>query len=608
LLAQVGLRVELDENRNVSLVPTEDVPQYLWSKVVQFWAPDDFKALPLRSITVTLEEFVDKAAWLQAAWLDLGHELRISQQVLDASDAVHAGTENFRRLGTLSPDRHAGKKATVPGLKPNYDLTPEQHENLLCLLEMQNGANFSVPGSGKTLTSLSLWKILRASGDVDKALVIGPRSSFSAWGADLDMFFEDELNVQIFAGGFIEDDSDLVLINYEQLENPEKLSYLKNWVSLNNALLILDEAHRIKGGRASVRWRGAKVLSDASARTEVLTGTPMPQSPVDLTALFQVAWPRLSKRSLDSRLLLKLVRKTAFVRTTKNELRIPEASIRLVREPASPLHQEILDALLDKYGGLLDMTIADRKNLAKRGKAVMTVLAAATNPGLLSSSTFSEIEMGFSWPPQSIAANASLLELVENFTHHEMPWKFKYVALRAEELRREGKKLLVWTSFVGNIAGLKRVLRNFQPAVVYGGTDPVLREQEIQRFRSDPECSVLISNPQTLGEGISLHKECNVEIFVDRTYNAGLYLQAVDRIHRLGLPADQETVIEILQTSGTIDERVHIRLEAKIRALSNFLQDPHLVLASLPQDDAFAAVDVLGISDDDFDDLMGVNS
>jgi hypothetical protein len=74
------------------------------------------------------------------------------------------------------------------------------------------------------------------------------------------------------------------------------------------------------------------------------------------------------------------------------------------------------------------------------------------------------------------------------------------------------------------------------------------------------------------------------------------------------LPADQETVIEILQTSGTIDERVHIRLEAKIRALSNFLQDPHLVLASLPQDDAFAAVDVLGISDDDLDDLMGVNS
>jgi SNF2 family DNA or RNA helicase len=126
---------------------------------------------------------------------------------------------------------------------------------------------------------------------------------------------------------------------------------------------------------------------------------------------------------------------------------------------------------------------------------------------------------------------------------------------------------------------------------------------EILRFRNDPNCSVLISNPQTLGEGISLHKHCHAEIFVDRTYNAGLDLQAVDRIHRLGLEADQKTEIDILQTKESIDERVGLRLAVKINALANFLQDKKLTQTALPQDDALAPIDVLGLSDDDFEDI-----
>jgi SNF2 family DNA or RNA helicase len=114
---------------------------------------------------------------------------------------------------------------------------------------------------------------------------------------------------------------------------------------------------------------------------------------------------------------------------------------------------------------------------------------------------------------------------------------------------------------------------------------------------------VLISNPQTLGEGVSLHQVCHNEIFVDRSYNAGLYLQAVDRIHRLGLAPDQKTSIEILVSKGTIDERVSARLATKVNALSNFLQDEHLVRASIPQGEELSPEDVLGLDDEDFEDI-----
>jgi SNF2 family DNA or RNA helicase len=393
-------------------------------------------------------------------------------------------------------------------------------------------------------------------------------------------------------------------VNYEQLENIQKLQYLKHWLSSNSGALVVDEAHRIKGGRNSVRWNSVRLLSLVAKRVDILTGTPMPQGPRDLQSLFSAAWPKLSRLDLDDRMLVNLPRNTVFVRTTKGELELPEATLVEIKEQPSPLQQEIIEALQDRYVGVNFLSISDARNLAKRGKAVMSMLAAATNPGLLSvDKSFAKHEFGFAWPPFAVANDKPLSNLIEEYLKHEIPWKFKYVAIRAEELRKNGEKVLVWSNFIGNLASLKGILRKFEPAVVFGNVSGEDRISEIQRFRSDPNCTVLLSNPQTLGEGVSLHQVCHNEIFVDRTYNAGLYLQAVDRIHRLGLPEGQKTNIEILISKGTIDERVATRLGTKITALSNFLQDEHLVAASIPQSDELSPEQALGLSEEDFADI-----
>ena len=398
--------------------------------------------------------------------------------------------------------------------------------------------------------------------------------------------------------------TEICLVNYEQLENRQRLDYLRQWVAKNDAGLIIDEAHRIKAGRNSVRWNAVRTLSTLAKRVDILTGTPMPQGPRDLKALFSVAWPKLSKFDLDERTLPLLSRNSVFVRTTKGELELPSANPVTIAGEPSELQVEILKALQDRYVGVNLLSISDAKNLAKRGKAVMTMLAASTNPGLLAGrKEFSHYEFGFSWPPKAVTSDKLLTDLIEDYLQHEVPWKFKYVALRADEIAKSGEKVLVWSNFIGNLASLKGVLRKFQPAVVYGNVSLDDRAAELHRFRTDPNCSVLLSNPQTLGEGVSLHQVCHNEIFVDRSYNAGLYLQAVDRIHRLGLAPDQKTSIEILVSKGTIDERVSARLTAKVNALSNFLQDEHLVKAAIPQGDELSPEDVLGLSDEDFEDI-----
>ena len=102
------------------------------------------------------------------------------------------------------------------------------------------------------------------------------------------------------------------------------------------------------------------------------------------------------------------------------------------------------------------------------------------------------------------------------------------------------------------------------------------RKVEINKFRNQENCAVLITNPQTLGEGISFHHVCNQAVYLDRTYNAGQYLQSLDRIHRLGLPKDTKTSIYLLTTENSIDNRISSRLRSKINRMADVLNDDSL--------------------------------
>jgi len=598
------LRVVLEDDDSVVISPSDEVSPDDWRVVALFWSKDVVASITTRQLDVSMTTFVEKLSWLKDVWKSGGGTYDISPEVITKARKFKDGSQAFRILRTQNTKRHARQTVEVPNLLSKRRLTPRQHENILYLLDMDNGANFSVPGAGKTLTALCVWQILKSRNLLGKLLVVCPRSAFEAWHDEpLDSFGFRGIT-EVYSGRILNEKTEICLVNYEQLENHQRLDYLRQWVQKNEAGLIIDEAHRIKAGRNSVRWNAVRALSTLAKRVDILTGTPMPQGPQDLKALFSVAWPKLSKFDLDERTLPLLSRNSVFVRTTKGELELPSADpVTIAREP-SELQKEILKALQDRYVGVNFLSISDAKNLAKRGKAIMTMLAASTNPGLLAGrKEFSHYEFGFSWPPKAVTSDKLLTELIEDYLQHEVPWKFKYVALRAEEIAKAGEKVLVWSNFIGNLASLKGVLKKFQPAVVYGNVSLEDRASELHRFRTDPNCTVLLSNPQTLGEGVSLHQVCHNEIFVDRSYNAGLYLQAVDRIHRLGLAPDQKTSIEILVSKGTIDERVAARLTTKVNALSNFLQDEHLVKASIPQGDELSPEDVLGLSDEDFADI-----
>jgi hypothetical protein len=108
---------------------------------------------------------------------------------------------------------------------------------------------------------------------------------------------------------------------------------------------------------------------------------------------------------------------------------------------------------------------------------------------------------------------------------------------------------------------------------------------------------VLVATPHTLSEGVSLHHTTTHQIHLDRTFNAGMLLQAIDRTHRLGLPMDADCTVTYLMAarrdgSDTIDDIANRCLETKVLDMAHKLNDRQLATLAFP-----AADDILLDSD-----------
>jgi SNF2 family DNA or RNA helicase len=595
------LRFSMCRDDVVRIQPVGLISSSQWESVLDWWAMGERYNLNTTFIDVSIEAFTQRKVWLREGWKSLGNDLDIEDDVKLALKVVEGSIKEFLTLSAT--DNSNVRLFDLSTIKLQCELTSFQKKNVANLLAMPNGANFSVPGAGKTLTTLAVWEYLRLKGFVSRLLVICPRSAFEAWENDVCLLTKIP-NVAKFTDVLIDSTIEILYVNYEQLENNNKLKSLTRWVEMHPTMLVLDEAHRVKSGGASIRWRSCKKLAIYAKRVDLLTGTPMPQSQEDLKNLLSLSWSGIPKEFFTDSRMSGLKRGGVFVRTTKFELNLPPMNEVQVELPMSPIQSDIYTALKRSFIGQFSMSDNDSNYFARRGKAVMTLIAAATNPGLLMGGVREDAYLGLSWPPKGLNGSERLMSVLENYVSYEIPAKYHWVLLYVDKATREGRKVLVWSCFIANLLALKRLLNRYNPAVVYGATSQDDRKLELNKFRYSNSCSVLLSNPQTLGEGVSLHKECHDAIYLDRNYNAGLYLQSLDRIHRLGLDPDQKTNIYILESLGSIDLRIALRLGVKIERLGYYLNDEGLVRVSLPNGDENDDLDSLvGLDQFDADDL-----
>ncbi|MCG3135935.1 MAG: hypothetical protein HMLKMBBP_03711 [Planctomycetes bacterium] len=480
------------------------------------------------------------------------------------------------------------------------DLTAFQRRDLAKLLSLRHGANFSVPGAGKTRVALAAFAAMRSAGTVRRLLIVGPKSAYEAWLTENAEVFEQPLRMEVLAGG-PSPATDALIVNYERLDG--SIGLLARWISAEPSLLVLDEAHRMKLGAKGTYGSACLALAPRARRRLILTGTPAPNGAADLENLLGFVWPGYGKQAVAravsggdlahaSRVLRPL-----FTRTTKRELGLPDVSpsIRFVELP--PLHREVYQALT----GLLSVRAAEaRGDFEALGRIIMYLIMAATSPALLAVGGTRYEPLAYRVPPLAVPADEPLFRLMRDLPAYEMSPKYREAMAIVAQNAAAGRKTIVWSTFVRSLMTLREMLSEFAPALVHGGTPD--RGEQIQRFRTDPRCLVLLSNPATLGEGISLHRTCHDAVYVDRDFAAGRFLQSLDRIHRLGLAPETVTTVTVIAAAGTIDDVVAQRLVQKLRFMGRILDDPEVQeLGDLPEESSIGE----GLDDDDLAALMG---
>ena len=483
----------------------------------------------------------------------------------------------------------------------NAPLTDFQRRDIGALLGLRHGANFSVPGAGKTRVTLAVFSARRDSGAVTRMLVVCPKSAFESWHAESRICFPGDALRTAVMDSPTPPNADIVLVNYERL--PDARPALIQWLRRQPALLVLDEAHRMKLGQSGAWGAACLALGPYAAMRLILTGTPAPNGAKDLENLMSFVWPGQGRATVtaaldgnDLRAASRLLR-PLFVRTTKSELRLPPIDMSVRRLDLPPLHRELYNALLGQFSGV---RLRGDTDIEALGKILLYLLMAATTPALLATGSSRHEPLAYRIPPLEPSAGSSLGVLMRDLPQYELSPKYREVAAIVAANAQQGRKTLVWSTFVRNLKSLEQLLSTFRPAVVHGGTED--RPDLLERFRYDPECMVLLSNPATLGEGISLHQVCHDAVYVDRDFAAGRFMQSLDRIHRLGLADDVRTRVTVLIANNTIDEIVERRLDVKLRFMGTVLDDSAVLqLGDLNEEPSASA----GMDEADIAALLG---
>lgn len=552
---------------------------------------------------------------------------RILEDAASARRRFRDAAEEAAAFKSLGRQHWEGTDVAVPNMDPRASLKWYQKMPVMHAVTLGNSANFSVSGSGKTWMGYSAFlKLKYETSEIDKLLIVAPLVAFRPWETEYAaMTGKRSKKILRIVGTpqerkrIFERDApkfDMFLISHAMASKEEES--LTKMMGGARFMVIVDESHNIKrqdGQRATALHR----IAPHAAKRMILTGTPMPKSLNDLWSQFAFLypsntvlppWPQYEQRckAPDAHQIISSMVGSHFVRVSKKMLDLPEpvfnphsaGSPTVV--PMDPIQRRIYDAIALKVRDNAEQFRSDAAALERfRKNAMIYMIEAATDPSLLTKDTTYQND-------DVDAGGLGILEMLEKYPRLRGESLNKLEAARrmAKETLDAGNKVIIWCSFVNTIKKMSRYMEEagHESVTVWGeiprdpDVDPEFnREAEIEKFKTAGRHNVLIANPSSLAESISLHRHCHHAIYVDRTFNGAHYMQSLDRIHRVGLDPGAQTRYDILQSERSIDQTIHDRLMAKQRNMERFLNLGTIEVYAAGDDE-----DQAGGFDDDYEE------
>lgn len=484
----------------------------------------------------------------------------------------------------------------------------------------QNACNFAVPGAGKTSIVYGAYAYLKnlpadSPKHVDKLLVIGPLSSFAPWENEYEQCFGHRVESRRLSGDqtqtkdtkikhlYSDSPKELTLISHAGIGDLEHeiTDFLKRY----KTMVVVDEAHRIKNSEGVWGQSAVEIAKEATARI-ILTGTPVPNGYEDLYNLFQFLYPfkfqdilkihyeqlkGLTKNMVsenDSRVKSFVENiKPYFIRIKKRDLKLPGVEESVIRVPMDEHQREIYSFIEDKYiesfRNNASATIKDALNKAR----LIRLRQAATNPSLLLNSLQSSLEQSehgedpnfrFARLYDESIEDSRIFRQIRTYSGTAFPQKFLRIKeLLISEIFPSGGKAVVWTVFIQNAEDLQEYLKKegIATRLLIGRVPQDERERIVEEF-NNPEnldFQVVIANPFSVAESISMHQGCHNAIYMERDYNAANFLQSKDRIHRVGLSEDVVTSYFYLISEDSVDSIIQEKLAKKVSRMEAIIDE-----------------------------------
>jgi SWI/SNF-related matrix-associated actin-dependent regulator 1 of chromatin subfamily A len=437
---------------------------------------------------------------------------------------------------------------------------PYQIEGINEIVARGNTLLGDEPGLGKTIQVLGY---VNVTASVESVLVICPASLKINWSREAAKWLVRPFRIQVVeAGQTLDPAANFVIVNYDIIRKGDLRDALqaRRW-----NLLVADECHRVKSQKAqqTVAVLG-KVerdrlvtpgLVDQADRCLFLTGTPIPNRPVEL-------WPivsRIAPRAFPN--FFKFAKQ--FCDAHNNGYGWDFSGASNLPELQTKLRNSVLVRRL-KADVLKDLP-AKRRQIIELAPNGASKLLARENALIDSSLPYEEAV-------KKLRGSSAAFEEISKLRHEIAVSKIDKVADHVGGALDDGTaKIVVFAHHLAVLRGLAEKLSDYGVVTLTGDSSAEDRQAAVDRFQNDPTVRVFVGSITAAGVGLTLTAASTV-VFAELDWVPGNVVQAEDRCHRIGQTGS--VLVQYLIYSVGLDALLAVVLAAKEEVAAVALDRP----------------------------------
>ncbi|MFA7195669.1 MAG: DEAD/DEAH box helicase, partial [Candidatus Neomarinimicrobiota bacterium] len=407
-------------------------------------------------------------------------------------------------------------------------------------------------GLGKTVATLTaINKLMYEDLEVDKVLVIAPkRVAEDTWTTEtLKWDHLRHLRLSIVLGSekqrkeALKQKADIYVINRENVA--WLVGLYQNAFPFD--MVVIDELSSFKSAKA-IRFKSLRMVRPLVKRVVGLTGTPAPNSLIDL-------WPQLYLLDMGERLGKNITRyRETYFRPNRRNGHVV-FDYKLLDGSQKAIYNKISDICISMkakdYLQLPERITKDvRIYLSERDKLKYDEFERDQILAIEDADEISAVNAAALTNKLLQFANGAIYDVNKDW-HSVHPAKLE--ALEETVEAATGQPVLIFYSYKHDLERIKKKLKAYKPRT--------LDSREDIKAWNRGEIPVLLAHPASAGHGLNLQAGGNIIIWFGNTWSLELYQQANARLDRQG--QTKPVVVYRCITSGTMDEDVIKAIERK---------------------------------------------